>query len=121
MRFLIGGAANTAVTYALFVGLSLLIPSPAAYTLSYVAGVGLSYLINTLLVFRVQVALRSALQFPVIYVIQYIVGLMLLTFLTSIGIDSRIAILCVIAFNIPLTFVLTKLVFRTAARRTSKS
>jgi putative flippase GtrA len=117
MKFLLGGAANTAATYALFVGLSFALPPQVAYTISYVAGIGLSYLINTFLVFRARASLRSALQFPVVYLVQYILGLVLLTLLTRVQLDSRLAMLLVIALNIPVTFVLTRFVMRGADRR----
>jgi len=115
-RFLAGGVANTTLTYALFVTLGLLMPPLAAYTISYVAGIGLSYLINTLFVFRTRASLRSALQFPGVYLVQYCLGLAILALLTRLGIDSRLAMVVVIAVNIPVTFVLTRYVLQGTTR-----
>jgi putative flippase GtrA len=112
LKFLMGGVANTAVTYAMFVALSLAVPAAVAYTASYVAGIGISYLINTFFVFQARASLRSAMQYPAVYLIQYLLGLGLLSLLTSTGLDSRLAMLVVIAFNVPATFVLAKLVIK---------
>lgn len=116
-RFLCGGAVNTAATYALFVGLSFALTSQVAYTISYIAGIGFSYLINTFLVFRARASLRSAIQFPVVYLVQYILGLIVLTLLTRMELDSRLAMLLVITLNVPVTYVLTRFVIKGADRR----
>lgn len=103
---------NTAATFGLFVALEYLLSASAAYTVSYIAGVALSYLINTYLVFEERPSLRSALQFPSVYLIQYLTGLAVLTLLTHVGIDSRLAMITVIAVNVPLTFALTRFILR---------
>lgn len=120
LKFLLGGAANTAATYAIFVGLSSTLPPSVAYTIAYVAGIGLSYLINTYFVFRVRASLSTAVQFPAIYFVQYILGLVVLGALTTMGVDSRIAMLAVIALNIPVTFVLTRFVLHGTRKQTSE-
>ncbi|MFC4172892.1 GtrA family protein [Microvirga sp. GCM10011540] len=111
-KFLLGGAVNTGVTYALFVGAGQILSPSAAYTFAYILGIGLSYFINSFFVFRARASLRSALQFPVVYLVQYLTGLILLTILTRLGLDSRIAMLLVIAVNVPLTFVLTRRILK---------
>ena len=119
LRFLAGGVANTAATYGLFVAMSQVIPPSIAYTITYIIGIGLSYLINTQLVFKTQGSLRSALQFPVVYLVQYFIGLAVLALLTSLDIPTYLAMLAVIAINVPLTFVLTRFVLRNPQGRTS--
>lgn len=120
MKFVLGGAVNTAATYVLFVVLSFALPSSAAYTIAYVAGIGISYLINTFFVFQVRTSLRAALQFPAIYLVQYILGLIVLAALTNMGLDSRIAMLAVIALNIPVTYILTRFVLHGTRKKTSE-
>jgi putative flippase GtrA len=120
LKFVLGGAVNTAATYVLFVGLSFALPSSVAYTIAYVAGIGLSYLINTFFVFQVRTSLRAALKFPAIYLVQYVFGLIALVTLTNMGLDSRIAMLAVIALNIPVTFVLTRFVLQGTRKQTSE-
>lgn len=111
-RYLVGGAFNTGTTYLIFLALSLAMPASAAYTISYAVGVGLSYLINTLYVFRTHMTLRTFLRFPSVYLIQYLFGLVGLTVLMEMGLESRLAMIVTIVLSIPLTFILTKLIVK---------
>lgn len=111
-KFLIGGAVNTTATYGLFVALCQVISPSMAYTTTYLVGIVLSYVINAHFVFGARASLGSMLQFPGIYIVQYVVGLGVLNLLTGSGLDSRLAMLVVIIVSIPLTFVLTRIVFK---------
>lgn len=113
-RFLLGGGANTAITYGLFVLLQWIIPAVAAYTIAYIAGILLSYVINTMYVFKAKPSVRTALQFPAIYVVQYVSGLIFLALFTYIGLSNAIAMLLVIVVNVPISFFMTRYVLRTA-------
>jgi putative flippase GtrA len=110
VKFLFGGVANTAITYTAFVALAQLMSPSAAYTVSYVAGIGLSYLINSFFVFRVPASLRSVIRYPVVYLVQYILGLGVLLILTKFGLASWSAMIGVIIVTVPITFALTRLV-----------
>ena len=83
LRFIVVGGINTAVTFVLFMSLSLVLPVPAAYTVTYALGIVLSYALNSLFVFRTELSLRTALRFPLVYVVQYLYGLALITVLTG--------------------------------------
>jgi putative flippase GtrA len=116
-RFVVGGAVNTAVTYVAYLALEIHMTPSAAYSIVYVLGVALSYAINTYFVFRTKSSIRSGLQYPFVYVAQYLFGLALLSLLTRYGIDSRIAMIVVIAASVPLTFLLTRIVLKGTNRR----
>ena len=58
VRFAIAGGANTAFGYLLYLLLNLMMPYTWAYTLSYLAGVVFSYVINALYVFRAPLSWR---------------------------------------------------------------
>ena len=88
-RFVIGGAVNTTITYAVYLMLELVMPPGVAYTLVYVFGICLSYAINTYFVFHTKGTVRSGLQYPLVYAAQYLIGLAVLTLLTHFGMDSR--------------------------------
>ncbi|WP_373696686.1 GtrA family protein [Microvirga yunnanensis] len=109
---MLGGAANTALSYAVFLLLQQFMKPTAAYSAAYVLGIVFSYLINTTFVFRQRRSVRSALKFPFVYIAQYFVGLAILSILTYFGLDSRIAMLVVIAVSVPLTFVLSRFVLK---------
>jgi putative flippase GtrA len=109
LRFVCGGVANTSVTYLLFILLTFILTPELAYTVTYIAGIGLSYIINTYFVFQTGPSLKTAARFPTVYIVQYIVGLVVLSALTKMGIDSRVSMLAVVILNIPITFVLSRL------------
>lgn len=116
-RFLMGGAVNTIITHGLFLVLSWSMPPSAAYSVAYLFGVVLAYVINTAFVFRTRASIGSAARFPGAYVVPYLTGLALVTLLTQAGLDSRFAILAVIAVNVPLSFVITRYVLKGAAQK----
>lgn len=114
-RFLLGGGVNTAVTYGLFMLLQWFIPAAGAYTIAYVIGILLAYGINTIFVFQTKPSVRTALQFPAVYVIQYISGLALLTLFTYMGLSNAVAMLLTIVVNVPISFLMTRYVLRPAS------
>ena len=108
-RFLIAGAANTAVTYALFLVGAAFVNHLIAYTFAYAVGIGVSYLLNTHFVFRTPRRWKTAVAFPLVYVTQYLWGLAALYVLVDLlGFRSGIAMLIVIASSVLLSYVLTR-------------
>src|SRR5438067_1881895 len=83
LRFVLVGGVNTGVTFVLFLALCWVMPAPAAYTVTYIAGIGLSYLLNSLFVFQTDISVRTALRFPLVYVVQYLYGLAVVSVLTG--------------------------------------
>ena len=75
IRFLIAGAVNTLLTVVLYLGLLDLMSHAAAYTVAFVTGIVISYLLNRSFVFRSNGGLDTVVLFPLVYVVQYIVGL----------------------------------------------
>jgi putative flippase GtrA len=116
-RFLVGGAVNTIATHGLFMVLSWSMSPSVAYSIAYLSGIVLAYVINTAFVFRTRASIGSAARFPGAYLVPYFVGLSLLMLLTRAGLDSRLAMLAVIAVNVPLTFVMTRYVLKGTAQR----
>jgi putative flippase GtrA len=117
IRFLIGGGVNTAVTYVLFLILSAFIHHTAAYSIVYVVGIALSYVINVKLVFRSAPSARSIVTYPVAYGVQYIYGLAALSLLIDyFSLDHSLAMLIVIGTSVPLTFILTRTLLTTRER-----
>ncbi len=113
LRFLISGAINTAVTYAVYLVLLRYLDYRSAYGVAFVSGIAFSYLLNVRFVFRVRPNWRSAILFPLVYVIQYLVGLgVLQSAVERFAIPREFALLASIAVSIPLTFVLTRFLLR---------
>jgi putative flippase GtrA len=115
VRFIVAGAINSGLTYILYLFLLRVLPYPAAYTLSFAAGIALSLVLQGTWVFRSRITVRKAIQFPLVYVVQYLSGLALLAlFVEKLRLPREFAPLLVVACTIPLTFVLTRYVFRPA-------
>ena len=110
LRFLVSGAINTGVTYAIYLVLLRYLDYRSAYGVAFLSGIVFSYALNVRFVFRVRPSLRSALLFPLVYVIQYLVGLGVLQLVVERFVVPReYALLASIAVSIPLTFALTRM------------
>jgi putative flippase GtrA len=108
LRFLLGGGLNTLTTLLLYWGLLAILSPQTAYAISYVIGIGLSYLIATQFVFRVRHAWGRAVVFPVVYLISYGVGALALALTTPL-LGAQLAIFAAIAASVPVSFVLSRL------------
>ena len=112
LRFVLSGGINTIVTYAIYLILLLIIDYKLAYTAAYVSGIALSYLLNRVFVFRTHRGWSSALLFPLVYLAQYLVGLAAVwVWVGQFGFPEPFAPLVAIAITIPMTYLLSKLVF----------
>lgn len=111
-RFLISGALNTGVTYLLYLGFLQFFSYRIAYTAAFVLGILISYGLNAMFVFRAKIAIRSLIRFPLIYFVQYVLGLVLVATLVEFaGVAAWIAPIFAILVTVPLTFVLSRSIF----------
>jgi putative flippase GtrA len=111
LRFVLAGAANALATYLLYLALLPFIGYKLAYTVSYVVGIALAYLMNSAFVFRVPMSVRSAARFPLVYVFQYVAGLALVTAQVELlSIPAWLAPWIATAILVPASFVLTRFV-----------
>ena len=121
-RFLVGGVLNTGSTFVLYWLLLIVVEYRAAYAISFVSGILISYVINTKFVFRTHYSLRKLILFPLVYLATYIVGAMILhSAVSRFGVDAGIAPFFSICATLPLTYLLTKLVLAGDARREPQS
>lgn len=112
-RFLIVGALNTVVGYGTYLLLLRWLHYEAAYAIAYVIGIVVSYVCNALFVFRQPMRARSALYFPLVYLAQFVCGLIILKVLVSLlHIPVWMAPALVIVLTLPVTYVLSRLIVR---------
>ena len=112
-RFLAAGAVNTALTYAIYLLLLAIAPYLVAYTVAYVSGIAISYLLLTRFVFRTERGIATALKFPLVYLAQYAVGSAIIVLLVeTFGVHASIAAIVAIVASIPVTFSLSRTVLR---------
>ena len=88
-----------------------------AYSLAYVCGIVISYYLNSRLVFRQPVSLAKFLKYPVVYLVQYLLGIFILYIcIDLLGISKWLAPLVVIVISLPVTFVMSKLIIKGRTR-----
>ena len=109
LRLLIAGAINTAATYAIYLALLPLLDYTLAYTIAYVTGIVISYLLSTSFVFRVSRTAANMATFPLVYVVQYLLGALVLNLAVRwFGIPEKFALVVSIVVTIPVTFFLSR-------------
>ncbi|MDD2881506.1 MAG: GtrA family protein [Rhodoferax sp.] len=117
IRFLLVGTANTILGWALFVALAQFTPYPVAYTLAYATGVVISYFLSVRFVFRRRSSLVTFLKFPFVYMLQYMIGLLLMWILIGkMNISPEFAMAAVIVLTVPITFLTSRKIFKTSPR-----
>ena len=115
-RFLVAGALNTALGYGVYLALNLVFDYRVAYTLSFAFGIVLSYLVNSLYVFRQPLRWKRLAVYPLVYLLQYAVGLLCVwVFVAKLRWPEALAPIAAIAVNIPLTFVATRYILTDSA------
>lgn len=121
-RFLLVGALNTALTYAIYLVLLMWMSYLTAYSISYAAGILISYLLNTGFVFRVQRNLRQAALFPLVYVATYVFGLAILDVaVRHLGITKPFALAASLVATVPTSFLLLRFLLKSASHESSLS
>ncbi len=111
-RFLVTGLLNTALTYVLYLLFLQFMAYQLAYTVVFVLGILISYVLNAGFVFRTRMTLKTLARFPLVYGAQYALGMGLVLLLVEWGgAPSWLAPLCAIAITVPLTFVFSRYIF----------
>lgn len=111
VRFLVGGALNTGVSYLVYLVFLNFWSYHISYTLSFVAGIVFSYFYNSKLVFNSTISWQKMLKYPLVYLVQYMLNLLLLYLLIdNLNINDKVAPLIATIAVIPVTFVLSKLI-----------
>ena len=114
LRFIVAGGLNTAVTLVLYLTLLAFLSHPVAYTVTFVAGVVLSYLLNRTFVFRSGGGVTTMLLFPMVYLVQYLVGLLVvLVWVDLLGLPAALASIAAVIVTLPITYGLLRWVFVT--------
>ena len=115
--FVFFGAVRTVLGYGMYLFLVLFFTYGTAYTLSYVAGVFISYYLNARFVFQEKLRLSRALQFPIVYLAQYLIGLGSLYLLIEVAHVSKFfAPIMVVVITVPCTYLLSRYVIKGVSR-----
>ncbi|MDQ0650005.1 putative flippase GtrA [Pseudomonas cedrina] len=113
VRFIVVGGINTCGGYVVYLALIQIMEYTYAYSLSFAISVVVSYLLNTLLVFKEPLALKKFIAFPLIYVFQYISGLCIIHLAVEIFYVSVVlAPLIVVIITLPATFLMARFIMK---------
>ncbi len=100
---------NALAGYLIYALLLLFLPYLVAYSFAYGCGILLSYFLNSKLVFNRELKLSKALKYPLVYVVQYLIGTISLYVLVRFrGVNKFLAPAVVVLLTIPLTYFLSK-------------
>jgi len=106
LRFLVLGGTNTVVTTAAFYGLATFLPSSAAFTIVYAAGLAFVVLVTPRYVFGSRSTRTRRLLLALWYLGTYAVGIGVISLLTSVADAPRIAVvLGTVLVTAPLGFI----------------
>jgi putative flippase GtrA len=121
LRFLAVGAINTALGYGLYLLFNLVMDYRLAYTLSYVCGVLIAFVLNSLLVFHQPLRWKNLAIYPAVYVLQYGLGLLLVWICISVlHLPEAYAPLVVIPLTVPVTFAASRMILGKRTNAISK-
>lgn len=113
LRFLLVGLTNTLLSYLLYLVLVTYLTYLPAYSIAYCVGILVSYFLNVQFVFKKRIKFASFLKFPVVYGIQYLLGVFILWLLVGkFSIPPELAMIGVIILSTPVTFLLSRLALR---------
>lgn len=111
VRFLFVGGVNTILGYLYYSFFLQFVRYTYALTAGYIIGIITSYMLNSWIVFRKPLVWNKFFQFPVVYIIQYLVSLFV-TFISVevVGINEQWAFIIAILITIPITFTISRLI-----------
>jgi putative flippase GtrA len=113
VRFVLAGGFNAVTAYAAYLALLPLIGYAIAYSLSYVAGIVIAYYLSARFVFRRPLQWQHAIQFPLVYVVQYGLGIALTVALVEgAQVNANIAPALVVVLTLPFTFWLSRWIIK---------
>lgn len=112
LRFLVIGGTNTLVTYAIFIGLGLLIEPWIAYTIAFAAGLVWVGLGSSRFVFRAAFSWRRVLLFIGCNLVVYGLGRLVIRAVQPDGLLAlALTSLLVLAATAPLTYLIGRRIF----------
>ncbi|MBA3537977.1 MAG: GtrA family protein [Tatlockia sp.] len=111
ISFAIAGLISTGIMFGIYVILYKHIYFQYAYFIAYCISVIALYFMNSA-VFKKEISLQTSLEFPLIYLLQYVLSAASLEFFVWLGVSETYAPLLIILILLPLTFLLNRIVFR---------
>jgi putative flippase GtrA len=113
VSFLVGGCLNTLLTYGIYLLLNMYMSYQKSYVIAYISGIVFSYLFNAQVVFNVKKSWKGLMAYPLVYLFQYVLGALMLSFMVEkLSIPKEIAPLLIIVLLLPVTYLLSKTILK---------
>jgi putative flippase GtrA len=113
VRFVLAGGVNAVTFYAAYLVLLPLTGYAIAYSVIYFAGIFFAYYLSARFVFRRPLQWRHAIQYPLVYVLQYGLGITLTTALIEgLHLHAEYVLALVIVITLPFTFWLARWIIK---------
>ena len=104
-RFVFWGGINTLAGYLIYAFLVLFLPYLVSYSIAYIPGIFISYVLHSKFVFKRELRLSKAVQYPLVYMAQYLLGAVSLYALVQLlRVNKLLAPVLVVLFTIPFTY-----------------
>lgn len=108
-RFIFWGGINTLAGYLIYAFLLRFLPYLVSYSIAFIVSIFISYLLNSKLVFKQELKLSKAVRYPLVYLTQYLFGLVSLYLLVQIlSVNELLAPALVVLLTIPVTYFLSR-------------
>lgn len=109
IRFAIGGALNTGLSYAVYMLFCNFFAYQLAYAIAYIIGIIFGYLFNSRFVFNVAWSWKGFCSYPIVYLLQYVGSAILLgIFIEHLEVSKMIAPVIVSAVMVPVTYIMSR-------------
>ena len=96
-------------SYSVYLFLIFFFSYQISYVVAFVLGVALSFVLNSKYVFEVQQTVTKFALFPLVYLVQYLFGALLMGVIIEVlGVNKLIAPLFVIVCVMPISYLLSK-------------
>lgn len=112
-KFIGIGGVNTIVSYILYLLLLIIFNYQASYAIAFIFGILLSFWLNTQFVFQSERTIKKFALFPLVYLVQYIAGALLLSVLVEyLQINKVFGPLIVTIALLPFTYLMSKKILK---------
>jgi len=109
IKFLGAGVINTIASYVVYVLLVLFLSYQISYAIAFLFGILLSFVLNTKYVFEVEQTIKKFVLFPLVYLVQYLLGAFMMNIIVEIiGVNKIFAPIVVSVCLLPVSYVLSK-------------
>jgi putative flippase GtrA len=113
IKFIGVGVINTIASYLVYVLLVLFFDYQVSYATAFVFGIILSFILNTKYVFEVQQTVKKFILFPLVYIIQYLLGAFMMNFIIeTLEFNKFFAPLIVTICLLPVSYLLSKKILK---------